>query len=63
MSEMQLISVNDVSLIHPEKLKIGDEIFIHATVDEIRKGCIICSNEGGYFGTVPEEIFITARND
>ena len=38
------------------ELKIGDEIYIRANVNEIRKDYIICENAGGYFGTVLEEI-------
>lgn len=38
------------------ELKIGDEIYIRANVNEIRKDYIICENAGGYFGTVREEI-------
>lgn len=37
-------------------MKIGDEIYVHGCVDEIRKDCIIVKNKGGYFGTVQEEI-------
>lgn len=37
-------------------MKIGDEIYIRANVNEIRKDYIICENAGGYFGTVREEI-------
>ena len=38
-------------------MKIGDEVFVHGYVDEIRKDCIIIRNDGGYFGTVPSEVF------
>ena len=37
-------------------MKIGDEIYVHGYVDEIRKNCVIVKNKGGYFGTVQEEI-------
>ena len=37
-------------------MKIGDEVYIHGYVDEIRKSTVIIRNEGGYFGTVEEEI-------
>lgn len=37
-------------------MKIGDEVYVHGYVDEIRKDCIIIRNRGGYFGTVDEEI-------
>ena len=44
-------------------LKIGDEIYIRANVNEIRNDYIICENKGGYFGTVREEImpFVTPQ--
>ena len=38
-------------------MKIGDEVYIHGYVDEIRNDVIIIRNEGGYFGTVPSEMF------
>ena len=38
-------------------LKIGDEIYIRANINEIRNDYIICNNKGGYFGTVREEIY------
>lgn len=38
-------------------LKIGDEVYVHGYVDEIRKDTIIIRNDGGYFGTVPSEVF------
>lgn len=37
-------------------LKIGDRVYVHGHVDEIRKDIVIIRNEGGYFGTVPSEI-------
>lgn len=37
-------------------MKIGDEVFIHGYVDEIRKNGVIIRNDGGYFGTVKSEI-------
>ena len=37
-------------------MKIGDEVYIHGYIDEIRKDTIIIKNEGGYFGTVADEI-------
>ena len=37
-------------------MKIGDEVYVHGYVDEIRKDVVIIRNEGGYFGTVAEEI-------
>ena len=38
-------------------MKIGDEVYVHGYVDEIRKDVIIIRNDGGYFGTVPSEVF------
>ena len=37
-------------------MTIGEEVLIHGYIDEIRKDIVIIRNEGGYFGTVPEEI-------
>lgn len=37
-------------------MKIGDEVYIHGYIDEIRSDVVIIRNEGGYFGTVPSEI-------
>lgn len=37
-------------------MKIGDNVYVHGYVDEIRKETVIIRNEGGYFGTVPSEI-------
>lgn len=39
-----------------DDMKIGDEVYIHRYVDEIRKDTIIIKNDGGYFGTIPSEI-------
>ena len=39
-----------------KEISIGDEVWVHGYVDEIRKDCIIIRNDGGYFGTVAEEI-------
>ena len=39
-------------------MKIGDEIYVHGYVDEIRKDTVIIRNEGGYFGTVPAEVMV-----
>ena len=39
-------------------MKIGDEIFVHGYVDEIRKDTVIVRNNGGYFGTDESEIVI-----
>ena len=37
-------------------MKIGDEVYIHGFVDEIRKDTVIIRNKGGYFGTDAEEV-------
>lgn len=41
-------------------MKIGDEVYVHGYVDEIREDCIIIRNEYGYFGTSEDEIYIKA---
>lgn len=38
-------------------MRIGDEVFVRGTIDEIRKDTVIIKNRGGYFGTVEEEIY------
>lgn len=38
-------------------MKIGDEVFIHGFIDEIRSDIIIIKNRGGYFGTEKNEIY------
>ena len=40
-------------------MRIGDEIYIHGYVDEIRNDVVIVRNGGGYFGTIPTEIITT----
>lgn len=37
-------------------MKIGDRVYVHGFVDEIRKDTIIIRNNGGYFGTIKSEI-------
>lgn len=37
-------------------MKIGDRVFVHGYIDEIRKDTVIIRNDGGYFGTVPSEV-------
>lgn len=37
-------------------MKIGDEVYVHGYVDEIRGDTAIIHNEGGYFGTSKSEI-------
>lgn len=38
-------------------MKIGDEVFVHGYVDEMRKDVVIIRNDGGYFGTVADECY------
>ena len=40
-------------------MKIGDEVYVHGYVDEIRQGVVIIRNNGGYFGTIAEEVLLT----
>ena len=40
-------------------MKIGDTVYVHGYVDEIRKDTVIIRNDGGYFGTVPSEIVMS----
>ena len=42
-------------------MKIGEEVYVHGYIDEIRNGVIIIRNKGGYFGTEPEEVFPSAQ--
>lgn len=37
-------------------MRIGDEVYVHGYIDEICKDSVIIRNDGGYFGTVKEEI-------
>lgn len=37
-------------------MKIGDNVYVHGIVDEIRKDVVIIRNDGGYFGTTESEI-------
>ena len=37
-------------------MKIGDSVYVHGYVDEIRKNTVIIRNDGGYFGTVESEV-------
>lgn len=37
-------------------MKIGDRVFVHGYIDEIRKDTVIVRNDGGYFGTIPSEV-------
>lgn len=40
-------------------MKIGDMVYVHGYVDEIRKDTVIIRNDGGYFGTIPNEIVMS----
>lgn len=40
-------------------MKIGDRVYVHGYVDEIRKDTVIVRNDGGYFGTVRKEIIVS----
>ena len=42
------------------KYRIGDEVFVHGYVDEIRKDTIIIRNDGGYFATVAKETYLAS---
>ena len=37
-------------------MKIGDEVYVHGYVDEIRSDAVIIRNNGGYFGTARSEV-------
>ena len=39
-------------------MKIGDEVFVHGYVDEMRKDTVIIRNDGGYFGTDESELYL-----
>ena len=40
------------------RAKIGDRVLVHGHVDEIRKDTVIIRNDGGYFGTIWNEILV-----
>ena len=44
-------------------MKIGDRVYVHGHVDEIRKDTVIVRNEGGYFRTVQSEILVATEAD
>ena len=46
-----------------KEISIGDEVWVHGYVDEIRKDCIIIRNDGGYFGTIEDEIVSRDSDD
>ena len=37
-------------------MKIGEEVYVHGYIDEIRKDTVIIKNDGGYFGTILSEV-------
>lgn len=37
-------------------MRIDDEIYVHGYLDEIRQNKVIVRNDGGYFGTVVDEL-------
>lgn len=39
-------------------MRIGDEVYVRGTVDEIRGATVIIKNKGGYFGTKKSEIVL-----
>lgn len=54
----RIVSIKEDNRLHNQGLmKIGDEIYVRANINEIRKDYVICENAGGYFGTVMEEIY------
>ena len=44
------------------KMKIGDRVYVHGYVDEIRNDVVIIRNKGGYFGTAKSEIIPLATD-
>lgn len=38
------------------EMRIDDEIYVHGYLDEIRQDKVIVRNEGGYFGTIADEL-------
>lgn len=44
-------------------MRIGDRVYVHGFIDEIRKDCIIIRNEGGYFGTIKSEIISASSRE
>ena len=44
-------------------MKIGDEVYVHGFIDEIRNDVIIIRNDGGYFGTAPSEVVNQEPNE
>ncbi len=45
-----------------DEIKIGNEVYVHGYVDEIRSDTVIIRNDGGYFGTAPHEVVPDAAN-
>lgn len=44
------------------KPRIGDEVYVHGYVDEMRKDVVIIRNDGRYFGTDPCEVEVKTDN-
>lgn len=44
-------------------MKIGDRVYVHGYIDEIRKDVVIIRNSGGYFGTVKSEIIVAETKE
>ena len=43
-------------------MKIGDEVYVHGYIDEIRNDVVIIRNAGGYFGTDANEILTATES-
>lgn len=39
-----------------QPMKVGDEVYVHGYIDEIRQDIVIIRNNGGYFGTFSSEV-------
>ena len=39
-----------------QSIKIGDEVYVHGYIDEIKQDIVIIYNKGSYFGTVLSEV-------
>ena len=45
------------------RYRIGDEVYVHGYIDEIRGETVIIRNNGGYFGTAESEVYTIDRCD
>lgn len=43
-------------------MRIGDRVYVHGYVDEIRNDTIIIRNSGGYFGTASKEVIVSSED-